>query len=108
MKKIIALLIILTMGTIGCNTVQKVQEFNQYEQELAEYQQFYTSVMVEYKEKPQDIFMEICEEYPDTCHFKTSDWLFLVEYTNGCNLDNIKPGDYLIVPYLNGPALNDL
>lgn len=90
---------------IGAKTMRKVQAFDEYEAKLASYELYYTSVMVEYDQAPQEIFREICDQYPDTCNYTVADWMFCVEYTNGIDLDTVRPGCYLIVPYLNGPAV---
>lgn len=101
---VVTAVIIAGVG-FGFKTMKEVQAFNEYEAKLAEYELYYTNVMVEYNQLPQEIFREICNQYPDTCNYKVTDWMFCVEYMNDIDLDTVRPGCYLIVPYLNGPTV---
>ncbi len=103
-KFYIAVVATFIISGFGVKTIQKVQAFNEYEAKLAEYELYYTNIMVEYDQVPQEIFRELCHKYPDTYNYKVADWMFCVEYMNNVDLDTVKPGHYLIVPYLNGSS----
>lgn len=104
-KFYIAVVAAFIISGFGVKTIQKVQAFNEYEAKLAEYELYYTNIMVEYDQVPQEIFRELCHKYPDTYNYKVADWMFCVEYMNNVDLDTVKPGHYLIVPYLNGSVV---
>ena len=103
---IVVTFIIAGLG-IGIKTMQKVKAFNEYEAKLAEYELYYTNIMVEYDQVPQEIFRELCNRYPDTCNYKVADWMFCVEYTNGIDLDTIVAATEVINPIIDKLDLID-
>ena len=103
---IVAAFIIAGLG-IGIKTMQKAQAFNEYEAKLAEYELYYTNVMVEYKQLPQEIFRDLCYKYPDTCNYTVADWMFCVEYINGIDLDTIVAATEVINPIIDKLDLID-
>lgn len=57
---------------------------------------YYTSIMIE----SGDTLWTLAEEYSDDIHYKsTADYIKEVKQINHLSDDNIKTGEYLIVPY---------
>lgn len=91
--------------TIGCEAASRIPEKKIKEQQ-GNYVKMYTDVIVRGGDTVTSIYQDICKKHPDTMEgYNTKLFVEEVQFINEFShpdINKIRPGDRLVVPYLNG------
>ena len=94
---VLALVLVLGVSLMSCLHVKANKE---YEASLREYNKEFTSYEIENGDTVSELFIKVCNEYPDTKAYNMYDWIAEVEDINHIHRNVIEADCFIILPYL--------